>query len=247
MNILLLMSGGGDAFREAGYPYPKNLVEIDGLPLVQRVVENLSLLQESQNHLIALVQKEENRRYHTGEVLGLLAKGCTVLEVPAPTAGAACSALLAVEHIDNDEPLVIFNGDQVIDVDLRPLIGQFVERDLDGGIIVFQAVHPRWSYVRCNDEGFVIETAEKRPISNLATAGIYYFKRGADFVTAAKEMIRKDAAVEGNFFVCPSYNEMILRQAKIGVATIPRQAYFSLANPKGVEAYEHYLLKSGRS
>jgi dTDP-glucose pyrophosphorylase len=241
MNILLLMSGSSDVFQEAGYTYPKNLVEIDGLPLVQRVLESLSSLHQFDGRFIYLIRQEENRQHHTGSVIRLLDPDAVVQEVRGSTAGAACTALLAIEHINNDKPLVIINGDQIIETNLVTTLSDFQYRELDGGIVVFEAVHPRWSYVRCNSEGLVVEAAEKRPISKLATAGFYYFARGKDFVNATFEMIKKNDQVSGKFYVCPAYNQMLLKQAKIGIQKIPREAYHSLATPQGVLAYEDHL------
>jgi dTDP-glucose pyrophosphorylase len=163
------------------------------------------------------------------------------VQVESATAGAACTALLAIEHIDLDDELLIANGDQVIVADLPGVIQHFRERRLDGGTIVFDSVHPRWSYVRVNEAGYVEEAAEKRPISRQATAGFYYFRRGQDFIDSARMMICKDANVHGQFYICPTFNEMVLRQARIGVYPIERDAYFSFATPKGVEAYEAWL------
>ena len=118
-----------------------------------------------------MLRREETLRHHTDRVARLLCPAVTVLDVANSTAGAACSALLAVEYIDNDEPLVITNGDQVILADLPAAVADFRQRQIDGGLIVFDGVHPRWSFVRCNADGFVVEAAEKRPISQLATAG----------------------------------------------------------------------------
>jgi dTDP-glucose pyrophosphorylase len=242
MNVLVLMAGEGDAFRDAGYLYPKNLVEIDGLPLVQRVIDSLRpLLSHAEHRFIFLVPEEENRQYHTGDVIRLLVPDAVVVEVHKPTAGAACTALLAIEEMAAAEPLLIVNGDQVVDADLSVIITEFRERGLDGGIVVFEAVHPRWSYVKCDADGFVIETAEKRPISNLATAGIYWFARGADFLEAAMQSIKKDAHVGGNFYICPCYNEMLLKQSRIGIQRVLRDVYFSLAAPQGAHDYEEYL------
>jgi len=245
MNILLLMAGSSDAFREAGYIYPKNLIEIQGLPLIQHVLQSLQKsiesLQEQNIQLICMIRAEENRYSYTGGVINLLASGTQVIEVQGKTTGAACTALLAIEYINNTEPLIIINGDQIVETDLVSVINDFQVRDLDGGTIVFEAVHPRWSYVRCNKEDLVVEAAEKRPISNLATAGVYYFAKGQDFVQATMNMIKKDAHVNNIFYVCPSFNEMLLQQAKIGIYKIPREKYFSLASPKGVEFYEEYL------
>jgi dTDP-glucose pyrophosphorylase len=240
LQILLLMAGPDDAFREAGYHYPKNLVEIDGLPLVQVVLEKLGRLRQEAARIICVLKKEEDRKDHTGAVVCLVEPRATIVTVNK-TAGAACTALLAIEQLDAARPLVIVNGDQFIKSDLAAVIGDFQARGLDGGIVVFEAVHPRWSYVRCDAQGRVLETAEKRPISNLATAGVYYFARAGDYALAAMEMIKKDAHVGGGFYVCPAYNEMILRHANIGIAKISRSEYHSFANPAGVHAYERQL------
>jgi len=244
MNVLLLMAGPSDKYREAGHAYPKNLVEIEGRPIIQRVLENVAPLVGKGDHLILVLNREEISRFHTDAVARLLAPAVKICEAPGKTAGAACSALLAIEQIDNDEPLVIANGDQIVLTDLPAAIGDFQRRKLDGGIIVFEDVHPRWSFVKCNAEGLVVEAAEKRPISRLATAGIYYFKRGRDYVRAAERMILKDSHVDGAFYVCPSYNELLLENARVGVHLMPRQNYFSLATPPGAQIYTEHLKKS---
>ena len=242
MNILVLMAGGDEAFHDAGYRYPKNLVEIAGLPLVQHVAKQFApFVSDAQTRFTFLVKGDEIGSFHTDDVLQLLLPNAHVIPVQEPTGGAACTALLAVESVNNDEPLLLCNGDMIVDADLQSIVAGFVERDLDGGIVVFDAVHPRWSYVKTNDDGCVIETAEKRPISKNATAGIYYFKHGRDFVQAACEMIKKDAHVGGAFYVCPTYNELILRQKRIGVAAIDRTAYHSLSDPRSVADYEEFL------
>lgn len=241
MNVLILMAGNDDIFREAGYAYPKNLIEIGGSPLLEHVVRNLDSLEPLNPNYIFLVRKEEIQKSHTASVVHLLLPDAKVLGIPGATGGAACTALWAVDHIDNQEPLLIVNGDQLLDVNYAEIIRGFRERKLDGGIVVFEAVHPRWSYVKVNEEDLVIETAEKRPISKLATAGTYYFARGADFVAAVKNMILKEASVDGSFYVCPAYNELILKRARIGVQRIAKAAYAQLKTPRAVTDYEHQL------
>ena len=231
------MSGSGQSFKEAGYTYPKNLIEVRGVPLVQRVLEHLASLDKFGARYLCVLPHDENAKYYTGSVVHLINPAAVIVEVNQATSGAACSALLAVEYINSDSPLLIVNGDQLIDSDLATIIGDFQSRQLDGGIVVFEDLHPRWSFVKCNEAGLVIEVAEKRPISKFATAGFYYFSRGSDFVTAATEMIKKDAQVNGLFYVCQTYNELILQQQRIGVYQIPRKAYHSLATPTDTQAY----------
>lgn len=239
IKILVPMSGSDEAFRQKGYTYSKNLIELHGKPLIQHVFENLSRIPNSE--FIFIIKKEEDSKYHLRNVLKLLSPACEIITVDSSTAGAACTALLGIEYINNETPLVIANADQIVDANLAEPIEQFLTSSLDAGTIVFDSVHPRWSFVRINEEGYVIEAAEKRPISRYATAGIYFYRYGKSFVRAAMEMIKKDANTGGIFYVCPTFNELILEQAKIGVYKISRDAYFSIATPEGVQVYEEYL------
>jgi dTDP-glucose pyrophosphorylase len=241
INILILMSGSSQSFNDAGFAYPKNLVEISGQPLIQHVLDNLNPLKSIGGKNICIVRQDENAKHHVGAVIKLIDASAHIIEVQKETAGAACSALLAVGDINNDDPLIIINGDQIIVADLPAIIAGFQLRKLDGGIVVFEDIHPRWSFVKCDDSGWVIETAEKRPISHLATAGFYYFRHGRDYVQAAAAMLKKDAHVNGVFYVCPAYNEMILSRKNIGVHKIDRAQYHSLAAPSGVLEYEYVL------
>lgn len=240
MNILVLMAGDSQRFEEAGYVFPKNLVEIDGLPLVEHVLRQLEPL-ATRSQVICVVRGEEDRRFHTADVVRLICPSAIVVTVAGIESGAACTALLAVEHVARDEPLLVVNGDQVISRDLSEIVADFERRELDGGTIVFEAVHPRWSYVRLDEDGLVVEAAEKRPISTHATAGAYWYRRGEDFVDAVMNMIRKDARVDRRFFICPAFNEMVLRHARIGVVEIDRGDYHSFATPHGVREYEDAL------
>ena len=241
MNIVLLMAGSSEAFREAGHPYPKPLVEIAGRPTVQHIIESLAPLSAMGARLIVAVRQDENARYHIAAVVKLLSPAAEILEIRGETAGAACSGLLAVDWIDNDEPLIIINGDQLIEADVALAVRDFQRHSLDGGILVFKDVHPRWSFVKCGADGLVIEAAEKRPISDMATAGFYYFKSGKNFVKAAQSMILKGAAVNGLFYVCPVYNELILQNQRIGTYRIEKRQYISLASPHAVESFEREI------
>ena len=247
MRLVVLMAGDSAVFEVAGHKYPKNLVEIDGEPLVQRVIDGLEPVIEAASHAVFLLREEEARRHHTDDVIRLLAPEAQVAGVPPLSSGAACTALHAIGHIDRDEPLLVFNGDQVLEADVAGIVAGFEADGLDGGVITFDAVHPRWSYVRKGADGLVVEAAEKRPISRLATAGTYWFRRGGDFVDGVMAMVRKDASVDGAFYVCPVYNELILRGLRIGSHHIERDRYFSLASLHGVNAYEEHLARRRRA
>lgn len=244
MNVLVLMAGTHPSFEQAGYGFPRNLVQAKDKPVMQHVIENLLPLQAMGAKICALVNRDEDRRFHTGRVLQLIHEDIAVQRVGGGTAGALCTALLGIDHIEREEPLIISNGDILMDCDLRAAIENFQARDLDGGTITFSDIHPRWSFVKLDEAGYVVEAAEKRPISHHATTGFYYFRRGGDFLDAAFRCLQKDAHVEGLFYICPVFNEMILQQKRIGIWPIERSCYHTLKTADDVRNYEE--LHSGK-
>ena len=77
MNILIPMAGAGSRFEQAGYTFPKPLIEIHGKPMIQKVVENLNL----EGRFIFLVQKEHYEKYALQYLLPLIAPGSEIVQV----------------------------------------------------------------------------------------------------------------------------------------------------------------------
>ena len=148
---------------------------------------------------------------------------------------------MAIEFINNEDPLIIANSDQIIDTELNSTIEQFQDRDVDAGTICFEAIHPKWSFVRLDKDGKIIETAEKRPLSKNAIAGFYYFSKGSDFVRAAMKMIQKDASVDGAFYIAPTLNELVLENKNLEVIQISASAYHNFYYPQKISEYENNL------
>ncbi|UAB91727.1 glycosyltransferase family 2 protein (plasmid) [Ruegeria sp. SCSIO 43209] len=244
MKIVVPMAGSDERFRNHGFPFAKPVIEIDGRPMIEHATDCLNVIDGVE--FVFIVRKEDDLRFHLREVLQLLHSNCHIVRTEGDTAGAACTALLAVEHVANDDELLIANADQILAFDVAAAISDFRKRKLDAGTVVFDSVHPRWSFVKTDENGMVIEAAEKRPISRNATAGVYYFRRGQDFVDAAQTMIMKGADVNGGYFVCPTFNELILLQKSVGTYQVDRAQYISLATPQAVEDYEQELIARRR-
>jgi len=229
MNIVVLMAGASTNFAEKGYMYPKYLLDYKGKPIVQHVVDSLKPLNAN---LSFVILKEDDDKAFIASTLQILAPNANIYKVNKLTKGAVCSALFAIDSINNNEELLLINGDQLLTSGLVESIEVFRQKQYEGGIIVFRSVLPRWSFVALDEKGLVCETSEKRPISDLATAGCYWFKHGKDFVEAAYNIIRKDENFSGNYYICSTYNELILRQQKVGVYEIPMENYLSFATPQ---------------
>tara|TARA_R110002012_G_scaffold234930_1_gene408612 strand:- start:16770 stop:18149 length:1380 start_codon:yes stop_codon:yes gene_type:complete len=211
LNVLIPMAGAGSRFKEAGYTFPKPLIEVNGKPMIQLVVENLNI----RANFIYVVQKEHREKYNLDTLLNLITPNCKVIEVSDVTEGAACTALLAKEYINNNQPLFFANSDQFVEWDSNEFFYKMNETNCDGGIPTFNATHPKWSFAKVDENNLITEVQEKNPISNLATVGFYYWKHGSDFVKYAEQMIEKDVRVNNEFYVCPTYNEAIKDDKKI--------------------------------
>ena len=211
LNILIPMAGAGSRFEQAGYTFPKPLIEVKGKPMIQVVVENLNI----DANYIFIVQKSHRSKYCLDTLLNMITPGCSIIEVDSLTQGAACTALLAKSLIDNEHPLLIANSDQYIEWNSGEFMYKMHEQQIDAGIITFESTHPKWSFAKINEDGYVTEVAEKNPISNIASVGIYYWAHGKDFVKYSEQMIERNIRVNNEFYVCPVFNEAIADNKKI--------------------------------
>ncbi len=231
LKVLIPMAGRGSRFAEKGYVFPKPLIEIKNKPMIQVVVDNLNLDCE----YIFIVQKEHIETYNIDKMLKLIKPNSTIVEIDEITEGAACTTLLAEEFIDNDDPLIIANSDQFILWNPNDVIYNFVNKNVDGGILTFNSTHPKWSYAKTDENGKVVEVAEKNPISENATVGVYFWKSGKDYVKYAKQMIDSDIRVNGEFYVCPVYNEAIQDEKNIIIHEIEKM--WGLGTPEDLESF----------
>ena len=231
LNVVIPMAGAGSRFEAAGYTFPKPLIEVHGKPMIQKVVENLNI----QANYIFLVQKQHYEKFNLFYLLNLIAPGCTVIQVDGITQGAAVTLLLAKKLIDDDNPLLIANSDQLIEWNSSETMYAFESSSVDGGILTFESTHPKWSYVKLNSSGYVELVAEKKPISSQATVGIYYWRKGSSFVRYAEQMIEKNIRTNNEFYICPVFNEAIKDGCK--VKTINIETMWGIGTPEDLKYY----------
>ena len=235
LTVLIPMAGAGSRFQQAGYTFPKPLIDVRGKPMIQLVVENLNI----KANYVYVVQKEHREKYNLDTLLNLITPNCKIVEVDKLTEGAACTALLAKEHINKDTPLFFANSDQFVEWDSNEFLYKMNETNADGGIVSFRATHPKWSFAKVDEKGLVTEVAEKNPISDIATVGYYYWKKGSDFVKYAEDMIEKDIRVNNEFYVCPVFNQAIEDCKEIRTFDIPKM--WGLGTPEDLKYYlENY-------
>ncbi|AGE55899.1 hypothetical protein ATCVMO0605SPH_198R [Acanthocystis turfacea Chlorella virus MO0605SPH] len=234
LNIVIPMAGLGTRFANVGYTLPKPLIDVNGKPMIQVVVENLNI----NAHYIFIAMKKHIEQYDIEQTIKEITCGnytiCTVEEL---TEGAACTVLKARDSIDNDSPILLANSDQYLEWNAYEFL--VATQDVDGLIQCFESDHPKWSYAKIDGDGKVTEVAEKKVISNLATTGLYYFAKGSQFVRCADSMIMKNIRTNNEFYNCPIYNEAILEGAV--VKTLGCAKMWGIGTPEDLEVFlEHH-------
>ena len=235
--ILILAAGHAEPDSRDG-DYPLCLADFNGVSLLEKIIDSTNHLSDCRYTFA--VKKSDVSQNHINEVINLLLPRARVVQIEETTKGSACTALMAACQLPASHELLIVSANEWLDTSYQDLLVQCRKKSLDGAVFIFPSIHPRYSFVRLNDEGFVVEAAQRHPISRHATTGSFWFLRCEDFVRAATAMLRKDVRVDGNFFIAPALNEMILWQRRIGALPINPECYHPLKSDRQVHQFEIY-------
>jgi NDP-sugar pyrophosphorylase family protein len=236
INIVIPMAGLGSRFAKAGYEKPKPFIDVDGKPMIVRVLENLAY---PDARYILIARKEHLER--EAELVKQIEQEFNAIFIPIDklTEGTACTVLYARKYINNDEPLLIANSDQIVDINIADMIDDCAKRNLDGSILTFIDKHsdPKWSFAKLDQNDLVTEVKEKIVISEYATVGIYLYSHGKDFIDASIDMIIENDRVNNEFYTCPTYNYTIQNNAKIGIFNINFEQMHGIGTPEDLNLY----------
>ena len=213
MNIVMPMAGRGSRFAQVGVSTPKPLIDVRGRPMYAWAMDGLPLALARRVIFVCLKEHLADRALEQDILTRYARYQPTIVALDDVTQGQACTVLMAREYIDNDEPLLIYNADTYCPTTLDAALRRTPHAD--GILDVFSAPGDKWSFARTDEHGKVLETAEKRRISPWATTGLYYFRRGRDFVRHAEAMIAANDRTNREFYVAPLYNRMIAEGADV--------------------------------
>lgn len=243
MNIIVPMAHLDETFNSPEYMYPKPLIELHGKPLIEYVIENLQKI-KGINKFYFILKESICAKFHLDNTIVLLCKDAEIIYLKNDTSGSVCSVLMAIDHIAANQECVIVNSDQLFLCDVNKIIENIRQQKLDGAVITFPSVHPRWSYA-LTDGDEVVQFAEKNPISKNAIAGFYYFKTFETFVENACSTIIDDDSLNGNYYTSSVLNQLILSGKKVSHSPIESNQYLSLYSIQKIKEFETYLNKIG--
>lgn len=234
VRIIIPMAGAGSRFASAGYDKPKPFIDVLGKPMIFHVLENLHV---SNSEYILLVRSEHlnKEKVVIDEIVSQF--NVTIVPVDSLTEGAACTVLHAHKLINDCQPILIANSDQIVDINVQDFIHDSDARDLDGSILCFEDTDAKWSYAKLDETGLVTLVKEKEVISSHATVGLYYFRYGKIFVENAIDMIVRNERVNKEFYVAPVYNYAIKNGSKIGIYSIDKISMHGTGTPADLNAY----------
>jgi len=237
LNIVVPMAGRGSRFTDAGYTDPKPLIDVHGKRMIEVVINNLT--PRCEHRFIFVCQEEHVEAYNLDAIFSNACENYEIVTINAITEGAAITVLKARAFFDNNEPLMIANSDQWVDVDINEYLQDIEQRTLSGSMLTMKAVDPKWSYAKVDSSGSVSEVVEKIVISDEATVGIYNFAKGSDFCHFADFMVEKNIRSNGEFYVAPVYSFMADKGLNIGIYNIGEEAngMYGLGIPSDLEFF----------
>ncbi len=241
MISLMPMAGAGRRFQEAGFRVPKPFIPVMGLPMYVTALKSFPRA----DRIIFLCQQDFLERYPFEEETRKHFPDAITVSVDGLTEGQACTCLLAEEHLDTDEPLLISSIDYQLVYDANAYRRLLDDASTDVAIFTFlqKSIVTKdaraFAYCRTED-GRVTHVVEKRTISDQprldpAFTGTLYYRRARDFVRGAKEMIAKDIRVNGEFYVGTSVNQLI--EEGLTVRIFPVEKFISFGDPLELQLF----------
>lgn len=226
INVLIL-AASKSAYSDDLGDYPSCLKEVKGKSVLQHIAEKIKFIKGSD--IMFAFLDSELQKFHLDNITSLLVPGSKSVNISSETKGSGCTALLCASQLEQENELLIVTANELVEIDFAKFLDDFRKRKLDAGTLIFQSVHPRYSFVKL-ENNYVVEVAQRNPISSNATAGVFWYKKTKHFVNAIKENILKRAEVDNLYFVAPSFNELILKGLKVGTYELKQDEYIPLKN-----------------
>lgn len=234
IKILILAADSTSDQKDANYP--TFLSEIQGKTILERWAEQANSLD---GEIILAVGESESKKWHLQESVSQSKAPIKLFELKNSTQGATCTALLALAEVPRNSQILIINGNEFLDIDFLSVLSEFQAKNADAGLVFFDSIHPRYSYAKLDEFGFVEETAEKIAISRNATVGFYWYKELGQFFSAAERQLLKRLDSEGKYFICPIFNELILLGKRVSSFEISNDQFIPMKSDRQIQQAIH--------
>jgi len=237
MIVVVPMAGRGKRLADSGFDKPKPLIEISGKPILYWALKSIDQFPYSQIIFIALQEHEE--KYKLSQVIkGLISTEFRLILLEEVTEGQLCTVLSARDYFEEDQDLLIVSSDTYVVSDINQDVCS-LSLKTKGLISVANLPGDRWSFARIDEEGKVVEVAEKTRISDFASTGIYYFSNCSQFLSIADDIILSKEKTKGEYYVIPVYQKMIDKGLQINISLAKEM--WDLGTPEAIKNFDVFL------
>lgn len=242
MHIIIPMAGLGIRFIKAGYKEPKPLIEIDNKPIIEHVCD----LFPGEERFTFICNSKHLAETNMRDVLLKIKPNATIREIPVHKKGPVYSISFVMDLIDDEEEVVVNYCDFGTYWEYKDFLYHTRERNADGAIVAYKGFHPHmlgstnYAFMRDNQQ-WMIEIREKEPFTNnrmseYASNGTYYFKKGLFIKKYFFELIKRDINIRGEYYVSMVYN--LFREDGLKVSIYRIQHMLQWGTPEDVEEYK---------
>ncbi len=238
----LILAAGSSFTNSTDMNYPAIMTEFNGKPLVQWIVEDIIPLNPEK--IVIVVNQEDINRFHIDRTLILIEPMIQVVGVPNDLGGAACSALIGLQFLNQEGEVIIINGNEKLTEDHSILMNQIHERKTAAAVVSFDSTHPRYSYAKVDSKQYVVEVSEKDPISRNALVGFFWFSKVSIIDRAIKTMILKGAAVNDIYYLSPAINEIVLEGLEVSLNKVDNSKYHPMKSEWQLNEYAKVIDRS---
>lgn len=237
---IIIPIAGAEYFENSDFIYPKPIIDINDKPLLEYVIRNLKEI-EGENQFVFILKNSLCENFNLDYTIRQLTNNPLIITLKNKTKGAVCTVLMGIDHISSDEEVIIVNSDQYFLENISNAISFFRKNKADGGVITFNSVHPRWSFAMVDNKNKVLQTAEKRAISNNAIAGLYYYKKFKYYIESASNSILNEDYFDNKIYLSATINQLILQNKKVLAFKIKNENYISFYTPQKIKDFENLL------
>ncbi|MCE2572624.1 glycosyltransferase family 2 protein [Motilimonas eburnea] len=236
--IVIPMAGLSSRFFKAGYQQPKYMLMAHGETLFAHAVNSFKAYFDSETFLFIVRDLYETKAFVTEQAQQLGINQFEIVELTQATRGQAETVTLGLEQVKHQNtPITIFNIDT-----FRPgFTFPTIQSQCDGYLEVFQGSGDNWSFAKPEQANStkVVETAEKRPISDLCSTGLYYFANCQDYLDAYYHYanLPKEQWDQGELYIAPLYNYLIEQGRDIHYHLIQRDDVIFCGVPAEYDAF----------
>ncbi|MDK2819748.1 MAG: hypothetical protein KFW07_02835 [Mycoplasmataceae bacterium] len=236
--VVIPAGGSGERFNDTEFINLKPFINLLGKSMFEWLL--IGFKSNKYNVEFKIIIREQFKEQYIDEIDYLTKKyNVDFHYINLVTEGTTSTALFLYDEMNNDDFLLLANCDQIVDINFDDFLDEHFALKVDGSILVFDNLtrENKWSYVKVDRNNMIELVKAKDPISNLAVVGWYCYTKSKYFLSAGIKQIINLDKVNGEYYLCPTFNYLIKEGKKIGAIKISTSKMHAVGTPEDLRIY----------